>query len=294
MAEETKTQEQQTETKEQETKETEAAQSEQTAADTIRIGDEVFTKEELENKFATYKGKAGEFDAAKRELARSKQIMADFAGAQKGDPDAIRRLGTYQELGISKEHIDQALVALESTAAEGEGNEEKKVNWDDLSPEIQEELLVQRDQRQIASVEKAHELLDKHLDKDDHTGHIMRSGSPKLVKRAKDYARGELRRRAAEAKRDGLSAGFPRPQDFQAIVQDVRAWSEDILGTEPQGQASEGSKTGMPGIGRTPLGRNTSLYRNEEPPKRVKSEEDGYSENLLARLQAEQERLADE
>jgi len=267
----------------------------------------VMTQSEVQQALDRAEEKERGFDKKFRDLSEvrkgaeyNERVVADMAAAQRGDLDAMKRLATYPELGVTQEAVNQTLEAYEkqqqeASKPEGGGREVateelEPLDIGDFTPEMQKMFRDLKNQKDKGTRERVFGNLDSYLDKDEVLGGIITDErSPEaLVKRTREYAREVLLRRAAEAQRRGDATWAPGPVEFQRVAQDVRSWLDDVASIrgEASGDAGERASGSIPGMGRSPGSRLESLHRAKEPPKRETSRDDGvYKVSLRERLQ---------
>ncbi len=270
----------------------------------LKIGDTVLTKEETKTRLETLGGKAAAFDKVQRESAelkkgkaRAEQKVADIMAANAGDVDAIQRLVGYPDLGVTQEAADETIAMVKAqggdsssnNGAEGgkEGRAGRKVGMADLDDEVRGALNRTNESQREALKARLYKKLDAALDKDEILGqYLANEQNAGFAKRARKFARGELRERAAEAQRAGDRNWAPGSRDFEAVVQAVRGWAHDVTGTPVEaGSGQQGAtKTGLLGIGPAPLGLGTTLHQHNKPPERKPVTDPDHLENFTDRL----------
>ena len=257
-----------------------------------------------------------EAEQAAEEARHYKTMLGDLKAANRGDTDAIRRLKTYPELEIPDEHIDALLTTAAKTQTDKESGTSggtgtkggtRKVTFEDLDPEVQEELAQFRQvqQREVeAQQEKVrdrlHDDLRRHLTTDKVLGHLFRHKQTgalgKVIERAFEFAKEALRRRAIDAMKVNDREWVPSSA-FSGVAQETRQFLGDmgILGdstsaTEGTVEAAGGANgrriRSVPSAGPTSFGPRAALYRDEGPVERPSSRNmDEYNKYLRQRYQ---------
>ena len=229
--------------------------------------------------------------AADRERAAyASKVMADFQAAQKNDPQAIRRLATYPELGITTQQAEAMASQIEAGRPGGEGSPEEpqEVGLDKLSPDLQADIKRLRAQGVEEIRSTAFKAVRAALDRDEVVGPIMgHPAAAPAAKRAEAYARGVLQQIAQRALAEGNGSWRPGPQDYEMVAQETRQFLVDmgILGPPADGKSDSVRRTGLPTQGASPLGALVSRHVNAKPPQRVPSTKgEDYYDYLEKRL----------
>jgi len=216
----------------------------------------------------------------RKKVTYYEQRDRDWAKAQEGDLDAIRRLPTYKELGVSQEQVDNLIAQHEDSEEEAPSRKApnkrdkavpKEVAYENLPPEVRVELERSKKERLDRVKEGIRTDLNKILAEDPILKSIIKKRGEGLSSRLKDFAFGVVQRRAQETKNYD-------PSYLREAAQESRKWLEDL------GITSESGNPEVQSLGGAFTPSNT-LHRSSKPPKRVPSSNtDEYAKYLAGKF----------
>lgn len=232
----------------------------------------------------------------RKELAQYKQIMGDFAAAQAGDDAALRRLATYEQLGLTPEMVEAAIAQRnqapsENGPQEGQQGNQQVPAQSALSDEDRQTLATARAEQQERKRVQVIDTAMKIVDKDpDLCNIISKDASGRRKEGARNFLEGAIRRR--------VQAGERGTTVFQSAVNDLKQHLKDwgALSVEQPGAGQDGMSQddgSLPDalaafdFDTTGTGQAGGVHRTSSPPQRVASSDpnfEGYLEGRLAAM----------